>query len=66
MTFESSKTLGGLGAILLFIAAPLLLILPIATLIVGIVGAIMLLIGLNGLANYYKERGILNNSLHAY
>lgn len=63
MTFETSKTISGLGATLLFLAAPLFLLLPSATLIVGITGAIMLLIGLNGLANYYKERGILNNSL---
>lgn len=63
MTFETSKTLSGLGALLLFISAILFLVLPSATLVVGIAGIIMLLIGLNGLAGYYRERGIFNNAL---
>lgn len=63
MTFESSKTLSGLGALLLFISAILFFVLPSATLVVGIAGIIMLLIGLNGLAGYYQERGIFNNGL---
>lgn len=63
MTFESSKNLGGLGAILLFISVIMILVLPVATFIIGAAGAIMLLIGIHGLASYYKERGIFNNGL---
>lgn len=66
MTFETSKNLGGLGAILLVIAAVMIIFLPVATLIVGIAGAIMLLIGLHGLAGYYKERGIFNHGLISF
>jgi len=63
VTFESSKTLSGLGALLLFISAIVLFVLPTAALVVGIAGLLMLLVGLNGLAGYYKERGIFNNAL---
>jgi uncharacterized membrane protein len=44
----------------------MLIFLPLATLIVGAAGAIMLLIGLHGLAGYYKERGIFNNGLISF
>jgi uncharacterized membrane protein len=66
MTFETSKNLGGLGAILLVVAAVMVIFLPVATFIVGAAGAIMLLIGLHGLAGYYKERGIFNNGLISF
>lgn len=66
MTFVTSKNLSGLGAILLVIAAVMIIFLPVATLIVGAAGAIMLLIGLHGLAGYYKERGIFNNGLISF
>jgi uncharacterized membrane protein len=66
MTFETSKNLGGLGAILLVGAAVMVIVLPVATFIVGAAGAIMLLIGLHGLAGYYKERGIFNNGLISF
>jgi uncharacterized membrane protein len=63
MNFETSKNLGGVGAILLFIS-------PIATIatgfggILGLFGLIMLLIGAYGLAQYYREAGIFNNLLY--
>jgi uncharacterized membrane protein len=41
----------------------MLFVLPTAALVVGIAGLLMLLVGLNGLAGYYKERGIFNNAL---
>ncbi|MGD0027742.1 MAG: DUF996 domain-containing protein [Candidatus Bathyarchaeia archaeon] len=58
---ESSKILGGIGAILMFIG-------PFGasyTGIVGFVGLILVLVALNGLADYYKERRIFNNVLYA-
>jgi uncharacterized membrane protein len=66
MTFETSKNLGGLGALLLVVAAVMVIFLPVATFIVGAAGAIMLLIGLHGLAGYYKERGIFNYGLISF
>ncbi len=61
MTFETSKTLGGIGAILMFIG-----IFPIISYygIVEIIGAILVLVGLHGLAGYYKESGIFSNALY--
>ena len=61
MTLESSKTLGGIGAILLFIG-----VIPFFqyTWVIGIVGAILILVALRGLANYYKEGGIFSNALY--
>src|SRR5512138_1250959 len=44
----------------------MIIFLPVATLIVGAAGAIMLLIGLHGLASYYKERGIFNHGLISF
>ncbi len=63
MNFDSSKIIGGIGALLLFIGCipylggPTFGILPL-------VGLILLLIGLKGLADYYKEAGIFNNALY--
>ncbi|MGD0645078.1 MAG: DUF996 domain-containing protein [Candidatus Bathyarchaeia archaeon] len=64
MTLESNKTLGGIGAILVFIG-----LIPIPGTqpfleILAFVGLILVLIALYGLANYYKERGIFNNSIY--
>jgi uncharacterized membrane protein len=61
MTLESSKNLGGIGAILIFIG-----ILPYANYfgILELVGAILVLVALHGLANYYKENGIFSNALY--
>lgn len=57
MTLESSKTLGGIGAILMVIG-------PLTggyTGIIGLVGLILVLVAFNSLADYYKDRGIFNN-----
>jgi len=62
MTLESSKNLGGIGALLIVIG-----VLPIVGAYSGIlalIGFILVLIALNGLANYYNERGIFNNALY--
>jgi uncharacterized membrane protein len=57
MTLESSKMLGGIGAILMVIG-------PFASVytgVLGLVGLILVLIAFNGLADYYKDRRIFNN-----
>jgi uncharacterized membrane protein len=57
MTLESSKTLGGIGAILMVIG-------PFASVytgVIGLVGLILMLVAFNGLADYYKDRHIFNN-----
>jgi uncharacterized membrane protein len=63
MTIETSKNLGGVGAILLFIG-----VIPWTWpygWILALVGLILALIGFKGLADYYKEAGVFNNALYA-
>jgi len=61
MTLETSKMLGGIGALLMFVG-----VLPYISylFILEIIGVILVLISLNGLANFYKERGIFSNALY--
>ena len=61
MTFESSKTLGGIGAILLFIG-----VIPFVQYIwiIGLVGIILVLYALHDFANIYRERGIFSNAIY--
>ena len=61
MTLESSKTLGGIGAILMFIG-----VFPYISYfgIVELIGAILVLTALYSLGNYYKDSGIFNNALY--
>ena len=61
MNIESNKTLGGIGALLMFIG-----ILPYVNYfgIIELIGAIMVLVALHGFAGYYKEQGIFNNALY--
>ena len=64
MTFESSKNLSAVGSLLLVIGA----VSGFATSFSGIlslVGMILLLIGLKGLAEHYKEEGIFKNALYS-
>ncbi len=63
MTFESSKTLGGIGAILMFIG-----VFPYINTfgVVELIGAILILVGLHGFAGYYNERGIFNNAIYGF
>lgn len=53
-SLESSKNLAGIGAILLILS-----FIPV----VGIIGIILLLIGMKGLSDYYKEPTIYQNAL---
>jgi len=64
MTFESSKNLSAVGALLLVIGAVLGFVWSFSG-IVSLIGIILLLIGLKGLANFYKEDGIFNNALYS-
>jgi uncharacterized membrane protein len=61
MNLKSSKTIGGIGAILMVIS-----VLPyISQLgIIGFIGAILVLVALYGLARSYNESGIFSNALY--
>lgn len=60
MDLETSRTLGGIGAILMFIMP----FLGAYTGILGLIGLILVIIGLKGLADHYNEQGIFNNALY--
>ena len=64
MTFESGKNLSAIGSLLIVIGA----VTGFATSFSGIlslVGIILLLIGLKGLADHYNEEGIFKNALYS-
>jgi uncharacterized membrane protein len=62
LNFETSKNLGGVGAILMFIG-----VIPFFAYsgIISLIGIILVLIALKGFADYYAEAGIFNNTLYA-
>jgi len=62
VNFETSKNLGGVGAILMFVG-----IFPYISVygITELLGAILVLIAMKGYADYYHEAGIFNNALYA-
>jgi uncharacterized membrane protein len=61
MTLESGKTLGGIGAILMFIG-----VLPTINYmgIIEIIGLILVLVALRSLSNSYREEGIFRHALY--
>jgi uncharacterized membrane protein len=61
MAIETSKTLGGVGAILMFVG-----IIPYINFfgVIELIGVILIMIALSNLASYYSERGIFNNALY--
>jgi len=64
MSLESSKTLGGIGAILIAIGS-----LGAFSGVVGIlslIGIILVLIAMKGLSEVYGERGIFDNALYGF
>ena len=63
MDIATSKNLGGVGALLLFIGV-LPWIAPYGWAL-SLVGLILVLMGFKGFADYYKEAGIFNNALYA-
>ena len=60
MELQSIKTLGGIGALLMVISP----FLAVYSAVLGLVGLILVLIAMKGLADYYKENGIFNNALY--
>ena len=64
MNLGTSKNLGAVGALLIFIA-PLVFFVPSAGGVLALIGLIILLIGMKGLADYYQTGGIFNNALYA-
>lgn len=65
MNFYTSKNLSGVGALLVFVS---FIALPFAPFFGGgllaLIGLILLLIGVKGLADYYKDARIFNNMLY--
>jgi uncharacterized membrane protein len=66
MNFETSKNLGGIGALLMFIGC----ITPFAnqTLlfdIIEVIGGLLIIVSLYGLASFYKNKAIFTNALFA-
>jgi uncharacterized membrane protein len=64
MNVETSKNMGGIGAILIVIAFLGAFGSGFAGLL-GLIGLILLLIGTKGLADHYSDQGIFNNALYA-
>ncbi len=62
MNLDTSKNLGGIGAVLMFIG-----VLPLFAYsgVISLVGLILVLVAFKGLADYYGEAGIFNNALYA-
>ena len=60
MTLESSKTLGGIGALLMVIGP----FLGVYTGVLGLIGLILVMIALKGLSDHYNEGSIFNNALY--
>ncbi len=63
MTLESSKTLGGVGAILIIVGSLGSIGLGYVG-ILSLIGIILVLIALKGLSDHYNEGGIFNNALY--
>lgn len=64
MTLESSKTLGGVGALLMLISPFAGFVAGAFSSVLGLVGIILVLIAMKGLADHYNEGGIFNNTLY--
>jgi uncharacterized membrane protein len=63
MTLETSKTLGGVGAILIVIGF-LGIFAYGGTAILSLIGIILVLIALKGMADHYSDASIFNNALY--
>jgi len=60
MTLESSKTLGGVGALLMVIGP----FIGVYSGVLGLIGLILVMIALKGLSDHYNDAGIFNNALY--
>jgi uncharacterized membrane protein len=66
MNFETTKTLGGIGALLLFVAVIAGFLVPYSVLILGAIGLILVLVALHSLADYYHDHSIFSNALYSF
>ncbi len=66
MNLESAKSIGGVGAILVFIGGLAFFVQPLLTLGLGVLGALLVLISLHSLAHDYMEQRIFNNGLYGF
>ena len=65
MNLDSSKNLGGIGSILLFLGLfPLPLALGPFSLLIAVVGIVLVLVAMKGFADNYLESSIFNNALY--
>jgi len=64
MTVESSKTLGGVGALLMVISPFSGFFAGAFSSVLGLIGIILVLIAMKGLADHYNESGMFNNTLY--
>jgi uncharacterized membrane protein len=64
MTLETNKTLGGVGALLMVISPFSGFVAGTFGSILGLIGLILVLISMKGLADHYNEGGIFNNTLY--
>jgi uncharacterized membrane protein len=63
MAIETSKTIGGVGAIMMFIGVPALFIsFPLG--VIALIGLILVMVAFYNLGSYYAEQGIFNNALY--
>jgi uncharacterized membrane protein len=65
MTLETSKALGGVGALLVVVGFLGFFGTPYAG-VLSLVGIIILLIGMKGMADHYNEVGIFDNALYGF
>ena len=65
MDFQTSKNLGGIGALLMFLG-PLLAFVNAFGGLLSLIGFILVLISLHGFAGLYNESGIFNNALYGF
>ncbi|HSQ49286.1 MAG TPA: DUF996 domain-containing protein [Candidatus Deferrimicrobiaceae bacterium] len=65
LTLDLSRNLGGIGAILLVISVVVFFTQPLL-IVIALVGAVLLLVALHGLAQFYREKRIFNSGLLAF
>jgi uncharacterized membrane protein len=66
MNFETSKNLGGIGALLIFIGVIASFLSVPYVGILNLIGVILVLVALYGLSNYYSDRSIFRNALYGF
>ena len=64
MDIQTNKWVGGIGT-LLFIIGCVAFFSPVVGGLLELIGIILVLVALNGFADFYKEKGIFNNALYS-